>query len=106
MGTVDTAGVSGDVIQSAGHGLAAGARVVVYPVLGETLPAGLAASTVYYVVAATAGTFQVAGSADGPAAQITGEGELYWANCTPVHFEIAGALAIKDQQLVLSANVI
>lgn len=86
MGTVDTAGVTGDLIVSAGHGLAVGARVVVYPVLGEALPAGLTASTVYHVTAATADTFQVSAAADGPAAQVTGEGELYWADCTPCAF--------------------
>lgn len=106
VGTVDGAGVIADAIQSAGHGLTNGSRVVFYPVLGEALPAGLLAGVAYYVVQAAADAFEVSSTLGGPSLDITGQGELYWANCVPVTFDVAGTLTIEAGQLTLSAAVI
>lgn len=106
FGTVDTAGVTANAIQSAGHGLSNADRVVVYNVLGESLPAGLTEGTVYFVVGAATDTYQVSLTSGGAAVDITAQGEVYWANCVPETFGSAGTLTLTDGQVVVSSNTL
>lgn len=61
-----------DVITSTAHGLSNGDCVWVSS--GTTLPAGLSASTNYYVIEATANTFKLSAIPNGPSVNITDTG--------------------------------
>lgn len=106
FGTVDSTGVTGNLIQSAGHGLSNDMRVALTAILTETLPTGLAATTLYYVVGATANTFQVSLTSGGAAVDITGQGELYWERVVPEVFASGGSLIAQAGDLALSGVVI
>lgn len=68
-----TATAATDIITAAGHGLADGAKVVFQ---NGYVPAGLAASTTYYVRDATTSTFKVSASLGGAAINITADSSL------------------------------
>jgi len=106
FGSVDAAGVTADAIQSAGHGLANGMRVLLYNVLAETLPGGLAEGTLYYVVAAATDTFEVSLTEGGASVNITSQGELFWQRAVPETFASAGLLSTAAGALDLSTAVI
>lgn len=106
FGTVDSAGVTADAIQSAGHGLSDGNRVVVYNVFAESLPTGLTEGTVYFVVSSATDTFELSTTLGGSSVNLTGQGELMWADCVPEVFGSAGTLTVASGQLVLTAQVI
>lgn len=101
-GTVDSAGVTGNLIQSAAHGLSNGDRVVLTAVLAESLPTGLNATTMYFVVGVTTNTFQVSLTSGGAAVDITGQGELFFQNIVPETFANAGTLVTAIGALDLS----
>ena len=71
-GIAFTADAGTDTITSAAHGLANADRVFVSS--QTTLPGGLSASTVYYVISAAANTFQLAATEGGAAINITTAG--------------------------------
>lgn len=81
---VFTAANATNVFTSAGHGLANTTQVYVSSTL--TLPTGLNANTIYYVVAAATDTFQLSATSGGAAIDITtdGTGVLYVWRVTPV----------------------
>lgn len=60
-----------DTITSPAHGYVNTNKIAIY---GDTVPAGLTEGTVYYVVNATADTFQVAAAAGGSAIDLTSAG--------------------------------
>lgn len=70
--SVDTA----DLFTAQGHGLAAGNTVEVYALPGNSLPAGLAADTAYYVIASglTTSAFKISTTAGGTAVDVTAAG--------------------------------
>lgn len=76
--TVDADGVTNDDIVSPGHGFAANDRVIFR---GGSLPTGLSADTVYYVISAglTSDNFRVSTSEGGAAVNLTavGRGEVW-----------------------------
>ncbi len=94
FGTVSGLAVvrSGDLtnndVQTVAHGLAAADRVAFEVVEGLTLPAGLSASTLYYVIATglTTDAFRVSTSSGGSAVDITGAGSAIWRKVVPVPF--------------------
>lgn len=106
FGSVDSAGVTGNLIQSAAHGLTNGNRVAVYSVQAESLPTGLVERTLYWVVGATTDTFQVSLTQGGAAVDITAQGELWWQNGVPETFGSAGQLVAATGDLDLNSNVI
>lgn len=63
--------VSADTVSVPAHGYANGDMVVFY---GGTIPTGLTAGTIYYVVSAATNTFKVAATAGGAAIDLTGTG--------------------------------
>jgi len=85
-----------DTFTSNVHGLAADDRVFVAAVAGETLPAGLSATTLYYVRATglTADTFTLATTSGGSAVDVTAAGELVWFKTVPNTFASAGNLTV------------
>lgn len=102
VGTVVTA--AGDAISSNGHGLANTNRVFVSTVAGEALPAGLSATTLYFVVGATTDTFQLSLTSGGAAVDITALGDLAWFRTVPETFGSAGTLSISANALDLDAS--
>jgi hypothetical protein len=81
-----------DTITSNGHGLVDNDRVFVWAVNGESLPTGLAASTLYHVISSASNTFQLSTSQGGAAVDITAVGELAFAKTVPETFASAGNL--------------
>lgn len=106
FGSVDSAGVTSDAIQSAAHGLSNGMRVLVHNVFAESLPTGLSEDTIYWVVQAATDTFEVSATEGGSSVNITGQGELFWQRITPEVFASAGVLSTATGALDLSAAVI
>jgi hypothetical protein len=104
FGTVDSAGVSSDAIQSAGHGLVDNDRVMVFNVFGESLPTGLSEGTIYHVVSATTDTFELSATQGGASENITGQGELYFQKVVPETFGSQGQITVAAGALVLDAT--
>jgi hypothetical protein len=102
IGTVVTA--VGDAISSNGHGLANTNRVFVTTIAGESLPAGLSATTLYFVVGATTDTFQLSLTSGGAAVDITALGDLAWFRTVPETFASAGNLIIATGNLDLDVT--
>jgi hypothetical protein len=92
FGSVDSAGVTSNTIQSAANGLANSMQLLLYSVLAESLPTGLSSSTIYYVIGAATNTFQVSLTDGGAAVDITGQGELFFVRVVPEPFVSAGSL--------------
>lgn len=101
FGTVDSAGVTADAIQSAAHGLVDTDRVMVLNVNGESLPAGLTEGTIYYVVTSATNTFELSLTSGGASVDITGQGELFWQKVIPEVFASAGQITVAAGALVL-----
>ena len=101
FGTVDSAGVTSDAIQSAAHGLVNTDRVTVLNVFGAALPTGLVEGTVYFVVQAATNTFEVSLTSGGASVDITGQGQVYWQKLIPEAFAADGLLVVNPGQLVL-----
>lgn len=104
FGTVDSAGVTADAIQSAAHGLVDTDRVMVMNVLGESLPAGLTEGTIYFVVTSATNTFELSLTSGGASVDITGQGELYWQKVIPEVFASQGTLTVDVSALSLDLN--
>jgi hypothetical protein len=106
FGSVDSAGVTSNTIQSAANGLANAMQVVLNSLLGESLPTGLSANTRYYVVGATTDTFQLSLTEGGAAIDITAQGELFFQRVVPETFSSAGNLTAAAGAIDLSAAVL
>jgi hypothetical protein len=78
---------STDTFASIAHGLTTDDRVFFWTAFGESsLPAGLSASTVYFVRATglTADAFTIATTSGGAAVDVTANGEVQWVKTVPV----------------------
>lgn len=106
FGSVDAAGVTGNVIQSAAHNLANDMTLIIQNVLGEALPTGLTEGTVYYVVGATTDTFQVSLTLAGAAVDISAQGELYFSRFVTETFASPGNLVTPLGALDINHAVI
>lgn len=96
-----------DVFTSNGHGLAADDRVFFTGVAGESLVAGLSATTLYFVrsTGLTADAFTVSTTSGGAAVDVTAAGEVAWYRTVPQTFSIAGNLVLPATTgLVLDLN--
>lgn len=82
LGTVDA---STDLILSKAHGLVADNRIFVEAVNAESLPAGLSATTLYFVLATglTTDAFKVSLTSGGSAVDVTVSGELAFESTVP-----------------------
>jgi len=84
-------GATDDTITAPGHGLLDDDRVVLLQILGATIPTGLSAGNLYYVINATADTFQVSLTQGGGAENITAAG---------------GGLCVGVEVLTIGNNVV
>lgn len=83
-----------DTINLDGHGLSNGMRVFVMP-LADALPAGTAATTLYYVVGADADSFQLSLTSGGAAVDITADGDLVFQRCIVETYAQQGTHTVK-----------
>lgn len=93
---------SGDVFTSYAHGLVNGNRVLLRAVVGSSLPTGLSATTLYYVVGITTDTFQVSTTLGGSAVAISADGECGFQKVTPESYGAQGTLTVDTAQLSLN----
>jgi hypothetical protein len=91
---VGTATASTDTIASFAHGLANTDRVFVAAPAGSSLPTGLSATTLYFVVGAATDTFQLSLTSGGAAVDITANGEVAFFRTVPQTFASAGNLIL------------
>lgn len=95
-----------DLLQSNGHGLSTDNRVFFSTIAGESLPTGLSATTLYFVLASglTTDAFKVATTSGGTAVDITALGEVAWFRTVPETFSSAGNLIIATGALDVDAT--
>lgn len=101
VGSVDT--IANNLIESDGHGLVDTNRVFVTTIAGEALPAGLSATTLYYVVSAATDAFGLSLTSGGALVDITGLGEMAWFQTIPETFGSAGNIVIATGNLDIDA---
>lgn len=90
-GVAVTDTVANDVLLSRGHGLSNGNRVFLGTAPGESgLPTGLANSALYFVVGATADSFQLSLTQGGAPVDITALGEVAFYGTTPEVISASG----------------
>lgn len=101
--TVDTSGVTSDLLVSPAHGLAANDRVIFSPVFGGSLPSGLNATSAYYVISTglTTDAFKISTTSGGSAVDVTGAGMLFWQKIIPETFAAQGQISVASGALVL-----
>lgn len=97
---------SSDVFTSYGHGLSNTNAVVVYDVQQAGVPTGLVEGTVYYVVNATADTFQLASVAGGAAINASADGEVVVQRVAPEAFAGQGIYTFQANALDLNAQLV
>lgn len=104
-GTVDSAT---DVFTSNGHGLTTDDRVLITTINGESIPTGISATTLYYVLASglTANAFKVSTSSGGAALDVTASGEVSFMKTVPNTFASSGNLTIAGGALVLDLTFV
>jgi hypothetical protein len=88
------------------HGLSNTDRVMVYAEFGGTLPTGLTAGTIYFVVGSATNTFQLSATSGGAAVTLSalGSGLLYWQRVVPEVFNAPGNITVAIGALVLDAT--
>lgn len=69
-----SAKASTDAFTSAAHGFANADRVEAYAIPGSSLPTGVSADTLYFIVGVTTDTFQISLTSGGAAVDITADG--------------------------------
>lgn len=106
FGTVDSADVTANTITSNGHGLANADRVILFNVVGETIPAGITEGGAYFVVGSATDTFQISLTSGGAAVDLTGQGEVYFEKVLPEVFAAQGQITAAIGALVLDASAI
>ncbi len=104
FGTVNAAGVTGDLITSGAHGLVNTDRVLFFNVFAESLPGGITEGAAYFVVGGTTDTFQIALTSGGAAVDLTSVGELYFQKVVPEVFAAQGQITVAAGALVLDAT--
>lgn len=100
---VGTAAATGDVITSYAHGCANNDRVFFRPGPDGTLPAGLSATVIYFVINANTNSYQVSLTQGGAAVDITADGELAFTKVIPETYGSAGTLTVTADTFDLNA---
>lgn len=106
FGTVDSADVTANTITSNGHGLVNTDRVLLFNVVGETIPAGITEGGAYFAVGVTTDTFQISLTSGGAAVDLTGQGEIYFEKVVPEVFAGQGQITAAIGALTLDATAI
>lgn len=100
---VATLQASDDLFRSDGHGLPNDRRVVFYPAAGEALPTGVTEGTDYFVINATADTFQISLTQGGAAINLTGDGEVFFQDMIPATDALQFKLDVPSFPIDLNA---
>ena len=97
LAVVRTADATANDVQSVVHALAANDRVVFEVVEGLSVPAGLTAGTLYYVISTglTTDAFRVSTTQAGAAVDITGTGSVIWRKVAVTTFGGQGQFQIN-----------
>ena len=95
-----------DFIESKGHGLTDGMRVVVMDINAAGLPTGLTEGVVYWVRDAATDVFKVSLTSGGAAVNITADGEVFFTRCLPETFAGDGTYAVAAGDLDVSGLLI
>lgn len=106
FGTVDATNVTNDTVTSNGHGLVNTDRVILFNVVGETIPTGITEGGAYFVVGAATDTFQISTTSGGAAVNLTGQGEVYFEKVVPEVFAGQGQITAAIGALVLDASAL
>lgn len=106
LALVRTADATANDVQSVAHGLVADDRVIFEVTEGLSVPAGLTAGTIYYVIATglTTDAFRVATSSGGAAVDITGTGSCIWRKVIVTNFSGQGQFQINAGELDIFGN--
>jgi hypothetical protein len=98
--------VTNNDVQSNAHALAANDRVAFEVVEGLTIPTGLTAGTLYYVIATglTTDAFRVSATQGGAAVDITGAGSAIWRKVVVTNFSSAGQFQVNAGDLDIFGN--
>jgi len=91
-----------NLFTSYAHGLGLNDRVYLLPVTNQALPAGLNDTTLYYVIAPTADTFQVSLTLGGTAVVVTNPQEAYFQKIIPEVFGGQGTILLDTAALDLN----
>jgi len=106
LAVVRTADATANDVQSQTHGLAADDRVIFEVIEGLTVPAGLVAGTIYFVISTglTTDAFRVALTSGGAAIDITGNGSAIWRKVLVTNFSGAGTFQVAAGDLDVFAT--
>lgn len=94
---------AGDVFEAEAHGFPNGQRVVLIDTQGAVLPTGVVEGLDYYVVNATADTFQVSLTEGGAAVPLTTDGAGFVQDIFPEEFTNQGVLTLLAASLNLNS---
>jgi hypothetical protein len=103
---VATMAQSSDVFTSYGHGLVNNQVVVVYDVQQVGVPTGFVEGTLYYVINATADTFQLSGISGGASINASADGEVVVQRVAPEAFAGQGVYTFQAGALDLNAQFV
>jgi hypothetical protein len=106
FGVVDATDVTNDTVTSNGHGLVNTDRVILFNVVGETIPTGITEGGCYFVVGAATDTFQIALTSGGAAVNLTTQGEVYFEKVVPEVFAGQGQITAAIGALTIDASTI
>lgn len=95
-----------DVFTSFAHGYSNTNQVLVYDVQAAGLSTGFTEGTVYFVIGATADTFQLSTTSGGSASTVTTSMEVIVQRVLPEAFGAQGTLTIASGQLILDARIV
>ncbi|MGE3835770.1 MAG: hypothetical protein AB7H43_13450 [Acidimicrobiia bacterium] len=101
-----TGATSTTVFTQPNHGLANGARLVLFDVSATGMPAGFAEGTTYFVVNATVNTFQLAATAGGTPIASTSSTEVFAKEQVPVVLSAQGVLDLGAGASILNATIL
>jgi len=98
--------VTNNDIQSNAHGLVLDNRVVFEVIEGLTIPAGLTAGTIYFVISTglTTDAFRVSTTSGGGAVDITAAGSAIWRQVSVTNFGSSGTFQVAAGALDILAT--
>jgi hypothetical protein len=96
-----TAAASTDVLTAPGSAYSNGQTVVVFAGAGATLPTGLTAGTIYYVVNASGATAKLAATSGGTAIDLTGDGAGIIQAITLESYGAQGTFTLSSDTLTI-----
>jgi hypothetical protein len=90
------------------HGITTDDRVAFVPVANGSLPAGVSATTLYFVLASglTSTAFKVATTSGGTTIDVTADGNAVFGKTTPQTFSLSGNLTIAIGAITLDLRAV